>query len=60
MHNKLFIITIAVVVFAVYNIHQYNRSFDNCEALLAEVHQNLETLHSEIQTLNQAMGVDYE
>lgn len=63
MHNKLFIITIAAVVFAVYNIHQYNRSFDNCEALMAEVDQNLKRLHNELATLNAAINgveVDYE
>lgn len=63
MHNKLFIITIAAVVFTVYNIHQYNRSFDRCEALLTEVHQNLKKLHNELATLNAAVNgieVDYE
>lgn len=62
MHNKLFIITIIAVVFAAYNIHQYNRSFDNCEVLLAEVHQNLEILHNELATLSASVNgieVDY-
>lgn len=63
MHNKLFIIAVAAVVFAVYNIHQYNRSFDNCTALMSEVDQNLKKLHNELATLNAAINgieVDYE
>lgn len=63
MHNKLFIIAVAAVVFAVYNIRQYNHSFDNCTALMAEVDQNLKKLHNELATLNAAINgieVDYE
>ena len=48
------------VIFIGHNIAEYNRSFDNCERLVAEINSNLEILHNEIQTLSQSMGVDYE
>lgn len=52
---------VAAVIFTAYNIHEYNKSFDRCEALLAEVHQNLAILENELQILNQSVnGVDYE
>lgn len=47
-------------IFAVHNIGEYNKSFDNCERLIAEVNQNLAILENELQTLNQSMGVSYE
>ena len=48
------------IIFIVHNIAEYNRSFDNCERLVAEINQNLEILHNELQTLSQSMGVSYE
>lgn len=49
------------IAFTVHNIRAYNRSFDNCERLLGEIHQNLAVLENELQTLNQSVnGVDYE
>ena len=54
-----FFLTLSVI-FTVHNIAEYNRSFDNCERLIAEVNQNLAILENELQTLNQSMGVDYE
>lgn len=49
------------IAFTVQNIQDYNRSFDNCERLLGEIHQNLAVLENELQILNQSVnGVDYE
>lgn len=48
------------VIFIGYNIAEYNRSFDNCERLVAEINSNLEILNNELQTLSQSMGVSYE
>lgn len=49
-----------VVIFTIHNKAEYDKSFDNCEQLVAEINQNLEILQNEIQTLSQSMGVDYE
>ena len=54
-----FTLTLATILI-IHNIAEYNRSFDNCERLIAEVNQNLAILENELQTLNQSMGVDYE
>ena len=54
-----FFLTLSVI-FTVHNIAEYNKSFDNCERLVAEINSNLEILHNEIQTLNQSMVGDYE
>lgn len=54
-----FFLTLSVI-FMVHNIAEYNKSFDNCERLFAEINSNLEILHNEIQTLNQSMVGDYE
>lgn len=48
------------VIFIGHNIAEYNRSFDNCERLVAEINSNLEILNNELQTLSQSMGVSYE
>lgn len=48
------------VIFIGHNIAEYNRSFDNCERLVAEINSNLEILNNELQTLSQSMGVEYE
>ena len=48
------------IICIVHNIAEYNRSFDNCERLVAEINSNLETLNNELQTLSQSMGVSYE
>lgn len=45
----------ALWIITVINIHQYNRSFDRCTALVEEVHQNLATLDREIKSLNYAI-----
>lgn len=49
-----------LVIFTDHNINEYNRSFDNCERLVAEINQNLEILQNELETLSQSMGVYYE
>lgn len=49
-----------LVIFTAHNINEYNRSFDNCERLVAEINQNLEILQNELETLSQSMGVYYE
>ena len=49
-----------LVIFTDHNINEYNRSFDNCERLFAEINQNLEILQNELETLSQSMGVYYE
>ena len=54
-----FVLSIGLI-FTGYNIKEYNKSFDNCEKLLVEVKSNLNAFKNELQTLNQAMGVDYE
>lgn len=48
------------VIFIGHNIAEYNRSFDNCERLVAEINSNLEILNNELQTLSKSMGVSYE
>ena len=48
------------IIFIVHNIAEYNRSFDNCERLVAEINSKLEIINNELQTLSQSMGVDYE
>lgn len=50
------LIIIIISTFVCWNMYQYNRSFDNCEKLLAEVHTNLKTLHSELSSLQVYMG----
>lgn len=39
------------VIFTANNIRQYNQSFDNCEKLLQEVQENLETYKRELGEL---------
>lgn len=50
------IVIAATFSFAAYCCAQYNRSFDNCEKLIAEVHANLDTLHAELEDLKVAMN----
>lgn len=54
-----FFLTLTTIL-TIHNIAEYNRSFDNCERLVAETNQNIEILQNELQTLNQSMGVSYE
>lgn len=54
-----FFLTLATIL-TIHNIAEYNRSFDNCERLVAEINSNLEILNNELQTLSQSMGVSYE
>lgn len=43
------------------NIHQYNRSFDNCLDLLEQIEANTVILDQQINSLSQTIsGVDYE
>lgn len=52
---------IAALTFTAYNIHAYNKSFDNCLALLEQIEVNSAILNQEINSLRQQMGeVDYE
>lgn len=54
-----FTLTLTTIL-TIHNIAEYNRSFDNCERLVAETNQNIEILQNELQTLSQSMGVSYE
>jgi len=53
---------IAAVIFTAYNMHAYNKSFDNCLALLEQIETNTAILDQEINSLRISMGevVDYE
>lgn len=43
------------------NIHQYNRSFDNCLDLLEQIEANTAILDQQINSLSQTIsGVNYE
>lgn len=52
----------AAVLFTAYNMHEYNKSFDNCQRLLESIEINTAILDQEIDTLNKQMAgaVDYE
>lgn len=51
----------ALWIITVINIHQYNRSFDNCLDLLEQIEANTAILDQQINSLSQIIsGVDYE
>lgn len=54
----------AALVFTAYNMHEYNKSFDNCLRLLEQIEVNSAILDQEINTLSKSinglMEVDYE
>lgn len=51
----------ALWIITVINIHQYNRSFDNCLDLLEQIEANTAILDQQINSLSQTIsGVDYE
>lgn len=51
----------ALWIITVINIHQYNRSFDNCLDLLEQIETNTAILDQQINSLSQTIsGVDYE
>lgn len=51
----------ALWIITVINIHQYNRSFDNCLDLLEQIEANTVILDQQINSLSQTIsGVDYE
>lgn len=55
----LFASTLWIITFI--NIHQYNRSFDNCLDLLEQIEANTVILDQSINSLSQTIsGVDYE
>lgn len=55
---------LAAIAFAAYNMHEYNKSFDNCVALLEQIEVNSAILDQEInqlsKSINGALEVDYE
>jgi len=54
--------TIYAAAFTFYNIYEYNKSFDRCEALLEQIEANTAILDQEINELRVQMGevIDYE
>ena len=59
----LYVCAAAVALFAAYNMHEYNKSFDNCLRLLEQIEVNSAILDQEINELSQAINgveVDYE
>lgn len=51
----------ALWIITVINIHQYNRSFDNCLDLLEQIETNTAILDQQINSLSQTIsGVNYE
>ena len=54
----------AALVFTAYNMHEYNKSFDNCLRLLEQIEVNSAILDQEINTLSKSINglveVDYE
>lgn len=59
----LYVCTAAVALFAAYNMHECNKSFDNCLRLLEQIEVNSAILDQEINELSQAINgveVDYE
>lgn len=53
---------VAAVIFTAYNMHEYNKSFDNCVALLEQIEVNSAILDQEINSLRAAIDgvIDYE
>lgn len=63
--EKCFVVfSILAIAFTAYNMHEYNKSFDNCLRLLEQIEVNSAILDQEINTLsksiNGALEVDYE
>ncbi len=59
----LYVWAAAVALFAAYNMHECNKSFDNCLRLLEQIEVNSAILDQEINELSQAINgveVDYE
>ena len=59
----LYVCAAAVALFAAYNMHECNKSFDNCLRLLEQIEVNSAILDQEINELSQAINgveVDYE
>lgn len=59
----LYVYAAAVTLFAAYNMHECNKSFDNCLRLLEQIEVNSAILDQEINELSQAINsveVDYE
>ena len=59
----LYVCCAAALVFTAYNMHEYNKSFDNCLRLLEQIEVNSAILDQEINELSQAINgveVDYE
>ena len=55
-------VSILAIAFTAYNMHAYNKSFDNCLALLEQIETNTAVLDQKINSLRISMGevVDYE
>lgn len=57
-------VCIAFIIFTISNIRAYNKSFDNCVALLEEIEINTAILDQEInqltQSINGTLEIDYE
>ena len=59
----LYVCCAAALVFTAYNMHECNKSFDNCLRLLEQIEVNSAILDQEINELSQAINgveVDYE
>lgn len=59
----LYVCAAAALIFTAYNMHEYNKSFDNCLRLLEQIEVNSAILDQEINELSQAINgveVDYE
>lgn len=55
----MFVSALWIITFI--NIHQYNRSFDNCLDLLEQIEANTVILDQQLNSLSQTIsGVDYE
>lgn len=55
------VFSILAIAFTAYNMHAYNKSFDNCVALLGQIETNTAILDQEINGLRQQISeVDYE
>ena len=59
----LYVCCAAALVFTAYNMHECNKSFDNCLRLLEQIEVNSAILDQEINELSRAINgveVDYE
>ena len=61
LYTLFWLFASALWIITFINIHQYNRSFDNCLDLLEQIEANTVILDQQINSLSQTIsGVDYE